>query len=262
MRAIPFEIVRLRRRSACRRRSTSLADLPRGLVLVTGPTGSGKSTTLASLVDIINATKPVHIMTVEDPIEFLHHAQARGRQPARGRGGHALVRRGAQARAAPGPRRHPRRRDARPRDDLDRADRGGDRPPRVRHAAHPGRAAVDRPHHRRVPARTSSSRCGCSSPPSLQGVVHPAARARRATAQGRAVACRGARRHAGGPQPHPRGQDPPDLLVHAGRREVRHGDDGPVARRSSCSAGTITLETRARALRQRRRPPPPDRQRS
>jgi twitching motility protein PilT len=49
------------------------AQLPRGLVLVTGPTGSGKSTTLASLVDIINSTKPVHIMTVEDPIEFLHN---------------------------------------------------------------------------------------------------------------------------------------------------------------------------------------------
>ncbi|HEX3541358.1 MAG TPA: PilT/PilU family type 4a pilus ATPase [Acidimicrobiales bacterium] len=49
------------------------ADLPRGLVLVTGPTGSGKSTTLASLVDIINTRRSLHIMTVEDPIEFLHH---------------------------------------------------------------------------------------------------------------------------------------------------------------------------------------------
>ncbi|MDQ1370256.1 MAG: twitching motility protein PilT, partial [Acidimicrobiaceae bacterium] len=48
------------------------AELPRGLVLVTGPTGSGKSTTLASMVDIINTRKAVHIMTVEDPIEFLH----------------------------------------------------------------------------------------------------------------------------------------------------------------------------------------------
>ncbi|MGO8871565.1 MAG: PilT/PilU family type 4a pilus ATPase [Acidimicrobiales bacterium] len=47
-------------------------ELRRGLVLVTGPTGSGKSTTLASLVDIINRTKPLHIVTVEDPIEFLH----------------------------------------------------------------------------------------------------------------------------------------------------------------------------------------------
>ena len=50
----------------------SFTDLRRGLVLVTGPTGSGKSTSLASLVDIINRTKPLHIVTVEDPIEFLH----------------------------------------------------------------------------------------------------------------------------------------------------------------------------------------------
>ncbi len=48
------------------------ADVPRGLVLVTGPTGSGKSTTLASIIDMINERHAVHIMTVEDPIEFLH----------------------------------------------------------------------------------------------------------------------------------------------------------------------------------------------
>jgi len=48
-------------------------ELRQGLVLVTGPTGSGKSTTLASLIDIINRTKPLHIVTVEDPIEFLHN---------------------------------------------------------------------------------------------------------------------------------------------------------------------------------------------
>src|SRR2546421_4568898 len=48
------------------------ADKPRGLVLITGPTGSGKSTTLASLVDVINQTREEHIMTIEDPIEFLH----------------------------------------------------------------------------------------------------------------------------------------------------------------------------------------------
>jgi twitching motility protein PilT len=49
-----------------------LAALPRGLVLVTGPTGSGKSTTLAALVDHVNETRSVHIVTVEGPIEFLH----------------------------------------------------------------------------------------------------------------------------------------------------------------------------------------------
>ncbi|MEO6222612.1 MAG: type IV pilus twitching motility protein PilT [Vicinamibacterales bacterium] len=53
------------------------ADRPRGLVLVTGPTGSGKSTTLAAMVDRINTLRPVHILTVEDPIEYLHvHKQA------------------------------------------------------------------------------------------------------------------------------------------------------------------------------------------
>ena len=48
------------------------AHLPRGLVLVTGPTGSGKSTTLASLLDVANRTRSAHIMTIEDPIEYLH----------------------------------------------------------------------------------------------------------------------------------------------------------------------------------------------
>ncbi len=50
----------------------NFAGMPRGLVLVTGPTGSGKSTTLASLIDLINRNRADHIMTVEDPIEFLH----------------------------------------------------------------------------------------------------------------------------------------------------------------------------------------------
>ncbi len=50
----------------------TFAHLPRGLVLVTGPTGSGKSTTLAALLDIINRTKAVHILSCEDPIEFLY----------------------------------------------------------------------------------------------------------------------------------------------------------------------------------------------
>ncbi|TBR24759.1 type IV pilus twitching motility protein PilT [bacterium] len=50
----------------------SLADLPRGLVLVTGPTGCGKSTTLACLVDCINRTRRKHIITIEDPIEYVH----------------------------------------------------------------------------------------------------------------------------------------------------------------------------------------------
>ncbi|MBK9072793.1 MAG: PilT/PilU family type 4a pilus ATPase [Myxococcales bacterium] len=50
-----------------------LADLKAGLVLVTGPTGSGKSTTLAAMVNQINATRQAHILTIEDPVEFVHH---------------------------------------------------------------------------------------------------------------------------------------------------------------------------------------------
>ena len=53
----------------------SFADFPRGLVLVTGPTGSGKSTTLAALVDKINTEKSDHIITIEDPIEFTHKSK-------------------------------------------------------------------------------------------------------------------------------------------------------------------------------------------
>ncbi len=52
-----------------------LAELRNGLVLVTGPTGSGKSTTLAAMIDHINKTRAGHILTIEDPVEFVHHPQ-------------------------------------------------------------------------------------------------------------------------------------------------------------------------------------------
>src|SRR6187200_818155 len=53
----------------------ALAERPRGLVLVTGPTGSGKSTTLAAMLDKINKERRDHILTIEDPIEFVHQHQ-------------------------------------------------------------------------------------------------------------------------------------------------------------------------------------------
>ena len=70
-RLIPHEIKRLEDLGVPPSVS-ALAHLPRGLVLVTGPTGSGKSTTLAGIVDLANRTRAEHIMTIEDPIEFLH----------------------------------------------------------------------------------------------------------------------------------------------------------------------------------------------
>jgi twitching motility protein PilT len=73
-RIIPFEIRKLEDLGVPPS-VANFASLPRGFVLVTGPTGSGKSTTLASLIDLANRTRSEHIMTVEDPIEFLHRHQ-------------------------------------------------------------------------------------------------------------------------------------------------------------------------------------------
>jgi twitching motility protein PilT len=70
-RHIPHEIpsaAQLGLPGVCRK----LAERPRGLVIVTGPTGSGKSTSLAAIVDFINSTREGHILTLEDPIEFIH----------------------------------------------------------------------------------------------------------------------------------------------------------------------------------------------
>jgi len=71
LRLIPFEVVPLET-LGLPPVVAEFASKPRGLVLVTGPTGSGKSTTLASIMDVINSTREEHIMTIEDPIEFLH----------------------------------------------------------------------------------------------------------------------------------------------------------------------------------------------
>lgn len=53
----------------------TISQFPRGLVLVTGPTGSGKSTTLAAMIDYVNSTRNEHILTIEDPIEFVHESK-------------------------------------------------------------------------------------------------------------------------------------------------------------------------------------------
>jgi twitching motility protein PilT len=70
-RLIPTQIKQLSSLGIPERIGT-FAQLARGLVLVTGPTGSGKSTTLAALIDLVNSTRADHIVTVEDPIEFMH----------------------------------------------------------------------------------------------------------------------------------------------------------------------------------------------
>ena len=148
-----------------------LCRLTKGLVLVTGPTGSGKSTTLCAMVDYINRTRDDHIITIEDPIEFVHENKKCLHQPARGRHAHRLV----QGRAARGAARRsghrPGRRDARSRDGGDRDRDGRDGPPRVRHAAHhaprprPSTAIIDQfPSDRQSQIRVMLSE-------SLRGVI-------------------------------------------------------------------------------------------
>ncbi|MBN1353112.1 MAG: type IV pilus twitching motility protein PilT [Candidatus Omnitrophica bacterium] len=72
IRLIPFEIMNFKECGLPIKVVTELCNKPRGLVLVTGATGSGKSTTLASMIDYINSTRQCHIVTIEDPIEFVH----------------------------------------------------------------------------------------------------------------------------------------------------------------------------------------------
>jgi twitching motility protein PilT len=72
LRVVPFR-VRSLEELGCPSACTTLLNRPYGIVLVVGPTGSGKSTTLAAMIDRINETKPVHILTIEDPVEYLHH---------------------------------------------------------------------------------------------------------------------------------------------------------------------------------------------
>ena len=110
----------------------------------------------------------------------------------------------------------------------DRADRGGDRPPRLRHAAHAGRAADDRPHHRRLPARPAGPGPRRSSRSACRAIVTQTAAADRRRLGPRAspprCSCRPRRA-----QPDPRGQDAPDLLAHPDGRRARHADDGRLA---------------------------------
>jgi twitching motility protein PilT len=73
-RVIPYEVVPFEQLGLPPVVET-FAEFPRGLILVTGPTGSGKSTTLASLVDIVNRKRQCHIITIEDPIEFVHQSK-------------------------------------------------------------------------------------------------------------------------------------------------------------------------------------------
>ena len=119
----------------------------RGLVLVVGGTGSGKSTSLAAMIDHRNRTSAGHIITVEDPVEYVHPSQKSLVTHREVGDRHPLVASRAEEHAAPGARRDPDRRDPRRRDDGARDRLRRDRPPVPGHAARQQRQPDDRPHH-------------------------------------------------------------------------------------------------------------------
>ena len=205
------------------------ASKPRGIVLVTGPTGSGKSTSLASLIDEINETRDDHILTIEDPIEFLHkHKRCLVNQrevgadaPSFAAGLKAALRQDPDVILVG---------EMRDMETIGTALTAAETGHLVlRHAAHPGRAADRRPHHRRLPARPAG-------PDPLPARDRPAGHRHADAAADRRRPGplrrrRGAGADPGRAQSDPRGQDAPDLLADPDRWGAGHADDGLLARR-------------------------------
>ena len=160
--------------SGCPSVIRKLAEEPRGIVLLTGTTGSGKSTTLAAMIDQINSTRSRHMVTLEDPIEYLHRDKLSIINQREVGDDTAELRPSDAQGPAPGPGRDPDRRDARRGDRPHRARGRRDRPPRALDPAHPGRLGDDQPDHRLLPAappaagagdaRVDASRCGLAAP--------------------------------------------------------------------------------------------------
>ena len=156
MRAIPVNIKSIEELDAPAV-ITRLAEEERGIVLVTGTTGSGKSTTLAAMIDHINRTMHEHIVTIEDPIEFLHRDSTRSSTSARSARTPASFKRALRRvlRQDPDVILVGEMRDE---ETVQTAlSRGRDRPPRPLDAPHRRRARDDQPHHRLLPAAPAAA---------------------------------------------------------------------------------------------------------
>ena len=129
-----------------------LTTYSQGLVLVTGPAGCGKTTTLAAMINRINETQKSHILTIEDPIEYVHRGKLALVNQREVPGHAGFLRQGPAPGAARGSRRHPRGRNARPRDDRAGHHRVGNRAPGARDPPHDDRELDRRPHHQLLPA--------------------------------------------------------------------------------------------------------------
>ena len=134
-----------------------IVNTKRGLCIMVGATGCGKSTTLAAMVDWRNETTFGHIITIEDPIEFVHPHKNCVVDAARGRHRHRHLGGGPEEHLAPGPRRDPDGRNPRPRDHGARRGLCRNRPPVPGHAARQQRQPGARPDHQLL-SRKSGAR--------------------------------------------------------------------------------------------------------
>ena len=232
----------------------AFTDLRRGLVLVTGPTGSGKSTTLASLIDIINRTKPLHIVTVEDPIEFLHdHKRSIITQREIGEDTDSF----AEA------LRRVLRQD--PDVILVGELRDLETISTALTAAETGHLVFATLHTQDAPQTidrvidvfptNQQEQIRVMLAGTLEGVVTQQLIVT-ADGTGRVPCSRGVGVHVGHPEPDPSVEDPPDLLPHAGGWIVRDADHGPGPRLPG-QAGCHLRGHRLRPVLQRGGPPEP-----
>ena len=201
-----------------------LTRKPRGFVIITGPTGSGKSTTLAAMIDEINETREEHIMTIEDPIEFLHrHKKCMVNQREVGADTKSFNRAlKSVLRQDPDIILVGEMRDT---ETMATALTAAETGHLVFATLHTQDApqTIDRiidvfPPHQQEQIRVQLST-------TLMGVCTQQLLPTR-DGRGRVVACEILVPDAGRAQPHPRGQDAPDLLHHADRHAVRHADHG------------------------------------
>ena len=225
---------------------------------MTGPTGSGKSTTLAALIDIINSTKPLHIMSVEDPIEYLHQHKT------------AVVNQrevGEDTKSFSEALKHVLRQDPdvilvgelRDLETIQTALTAAETGHLVFATLHTQDApqSIDRmidvfPAHQQQQVRTQLAT-------TIQGIVTQQLLPR-ASGPGPGRGVRDPGGDAGGPQPGTGGQKPPDLQRHAGGGQVRDAEHGPGAGRLGKGRHNYSPGRRG-ALRQRRRSAPSHRRR-
>ena len=211
----------------------SFADMttrPRGLILVTGPTGSGKSTTLAAMTDHVNQNEYGHILTIEDPIEFLHESK-KCLVNQREVGPHVLSFSNALRAALREDPDYILVGEMRDLETIRLALTAAETGHLVfAHAAHQLRGKDHRPHHRRVPGGGKGHGSGDAVGIAGRGHLADAAQDQGWPGPRRRMGDHG--RHPGDPQPDSGKQGRPDVLGHTDEPDCRYADDGSVPDRT------------------------------